>query len=108
MLAGTRVTLVGKLAGMSKRDAQQLLRVAGRSSVEPGQPTDLVVVGEQELPLGDVADWLGRRPSPGRHWVEVITETQLWQRLGLVEAQRNVHRLYTPAMLADLLQCRWP
>ena len=34
----------------------------------------------------------------------VITETQLWQRLGLVEAEQHVHRLYTPAMLAELLQ----
>ena len=33
----------------------------------------------------------------------MITETQLWQRLGLVEAQQDIHRLYTPAMLADLL-----
>ena len=36
--------------------------------------------------------------------IEVITETQLWQRLGLVEAEQHVHRLYTPAMLAELLQ----
>ena len=33
----------------------------------------------------------------------MLTETQLWQRLGLVEAQQGIHRLYTPAMLADLL-----
>ena len=33
----------------------------------------------------------------------MLTETQLWQRLGLVESQQNVHRLYTPAMLAELL-----
>ena len=28
---------------------------------------------------------------------------QIWQRLGLVEAEQDIHRLYTPAMLADLL-----
>jgi tetratricopeptide (TPR) repeat protein len=104
MLAGTRVTLLGKLAGMSKRDAQQLLRARGAVSVEPGEPTDLVVVGEQELPLDDFPEWLSQTAEPGAARVEVITETQLWQRLGLVDAQRNVHRLYTPAMLADLLQ----
>ena len=35
--------------------------------------------------------------------ISLLTETQLWQRLGLVESQQNVHRLYTPAMLAELL-----
>jgi tetratricopeptide (TPR) repeat protein len=33
----------------------------------------------------------------------VISETQLWQRLGLVEPADDIHRLYTPAMLAELL-----
>ena len=36
--------------------------------------------------------------------LEVVTETELWQRLGLVEGQQSVRRLYTPAMLADLLK----
>jgi len=35
--------------------------------------------------------------------LEVITETQLWQRLGLVDPQQDAQRLYTPAMLAELL-----
>jgi tetratricopeptide (TPR) repeat protein len=35
--------------------------------------------------------------------IEVITETQLWQRLGLFDAEPHVRRLYTPAMLAELL-----
>ena len=34
----------------------------------------------------------------------MIGETELWQRLGLVDAEQHIHRLYTPAMLADLLK----
>ena len=36
--------------------------------------------------------------------VEVLSETELWQRMGLVESQDHVQRLYTPAMLAELLE----
>jgi tetratricopeptide (TPR) repeat protein len=36
--------------------------------------------------------------------VEVVSESQFWQRLGLVESQADIHRLYTPAMLADMLR----
>ena len=36
--------------------------------------------------------------------VEILSETQLWERLGLVDAEQNVRRLYTPAMLAELLK----
>jgi tetratricopeptide (TPR) repeat protein len=35
--------------------------------------------------------------------LEILHETQLWQRLGLVDTRHDVQRLYTPAMLADLL-----
>ncbi len=66
---------------------------------------DLIVVGEEQSPLVDLVDLLD---DEARRAVEagkatLITETELWQRLGLIDAQQNVHRLYTPAMLADLL-----
>ena len=35
--------------------------------------------------------------------IEVIGESEFWQRLGLVDGQERVRRLYTPAMLAELL-----
>ena len=35
--------------------------------------------------------------------LEIVTETQLWQRLGLVSQEPELNRLYTPAMLAELL-----
>lgn len=114
---GVAFALIGKLAGMSKRDAGKLIRDAGGMVVEPdSEEADVLVVGEQELPLGDTAavgelseveklfdDATQQAVYSGR--LKVLSETQLWQRLGLVEdeAGTSIKRLYTPAMLADLL-----
>ncbi len=108
-LLGARVALVGKLAGMSRRDTQKLLREQGANSVDqPDDQTQIIVLGDEEL-VPTATQWdtqfspaLRQAIDDGR--AQVITETQLWQRLGLVEAEQHIHRLYTPAMLADLLQ----
>ncbi len=110
LLHDRRVAFVGKLASMAKRDAAQLARQHGAAVLEkPDASANLVVVGEEEFPLpatGDQNEWFDeatqRQIEAGA--IEVITETQLWQRLGLVETQHEIHRLYTPAMLADLLR----
>jgi len=107
-LAGARVAFIGKLAGMSRREAQQLIRAQGACPVDaPDANLQLIVLGEDELPLGS-REWDAQFDAPVRQAVdngqiEVITETQLWQRLGLVDAEPHVRRLYTPAMLAELL-----
>jgi len=102
-----RVAFVGRLASLPKREAQQLIRQhGGIVSDEMAADVDLVVIGEDDLPLGETnlddphSAW---RQAAEQGTLEVITETELWQRLGLVEEQQNVHRLYTPAMLAQLL-----
>jgi tetratricopeptide (TPR) repeat protein len=105
-LKDERVAFVGKLAGMSRREAQQLVRSSGGAVVEKlSEQPQLIVVGEAELPLNDLTESLGDELRAGveQGTVRVITETQLWQRLGFVEGEQNIHRLYTPAMLADLL-----
>ena len=43
------------------------------------------------------------RDSAARGEVEVIHETDLWQRLGLVDIEQSVRRYHTPAMLAHVL-----
>jgi tetratricopeptide (TPR) repeat protein len=106
-LSGRRVAFVGKLGGVTRREAQQLVREYGGIPVDkPGKGADLVVVGADELPLDEVDDLLDdaarRAVAEGR--LEIMGETQLWQQLGMVEGeQNNVRRLYTPAMLAELL-----
>jgi tetratricopeptide (TPR) repeat protein len=109
VLDGKRLAFAGKLASMAKRDAAQLARRHGAVVVEkPDASTDLIVVGEEELVVPGaegLEQWLD---GPTREAVEadrcrVIAETQLWQQLGLVEGQQDIQRLYTPAMLAELL-----
>jgi tetratricopeptide (TPR) repeat protein len=109
ILKGQRIAFVGKLGSMSKREAAQLARRHGAVVVEkPDASVNLAVVGEEELPVPEadgLEEWFD---EPARQAVElgtleVIPETQLWQRLGLVDAQQEIRRLYTPAMLAELL-----
>jgi tetratricopeptide (TPR) repeat protein len=107
-LFGQRVAFVGKLAGMPKREAQQLVRRSGGSVVEwPDDSASLLVIGEREVPLGDGVDAFSLDPAvcravdEGR--LEVIGEAQFWQRAGLVDRDQHIHSLYTPGMLARLL-----
>ncbi len=105
-LEGKRIAFLGKLGGVTRKEAQQIVRSQGGVAVDVGHPDlDLIVIGADELPLGDPDELLDeatrRAAAEGR--LEIISETQLWQQLGLVESQQYVRRLYTPAMLADLL-----
>ncbi len=108
-LQGRRVALVGRLASMSKREAGRLLRSHGAVALDkPDASAHLLVIGEHQWPLpsaGDLEKWLDepmrRAAEEGR--LRVVSETQLWEELGLVDRQPDIHRLYTPAMLADLL-----
>lgn len=108
-LDGVRVVFVGKLGSMSQREAAKLVREQGAVVVErPDASVHLAVVGEEELPLFEadgLQTWFDEptREAIERGTLRVIGETDLWQQLGLVDGQQDVHRLYTPAMLADLL-----
>jgi tetratricopeptide (TPR) repeat protein len=106
LFEGRRVAFAGKLAGMSRREAQQAVRDQGAVPVDRLEDApQVVVIGEGDL--GDVADWFERhdelRSAAERGECSVITETQLWEQLGLVDGEGDVRRLYTPAMLAALL-----
>lgn len=109
VLEGKRIAFVGKLASMSKREAAQLVRRHGAVVVErPDASVHLAVVGEEELPVpeaGGLEEWFDgpARQAVEQGTLEIIPETRLWQQLGLVEGQQEVRRLYTPAMLAELL-----
>ncbi len=65
---------------------------------------DWIVFGADQPPLA-----INELLSP--HWreqaalgkVEILQETDLWQRLGLVDEEQSAKRLFTPTMLAELL-----
>lgn len=107
-LAQRRIVLVGQLAGMSPRPFRRLLAEHGAALVDPGDATaTLVVVCDERWPRDDseaasVLDECSRqRVRQGA--AELIAESTLWERLGLVEATPDVRQLYTAAMLASLL-----
>lgn len=105
-IAGKRIALVGKFGGMNRREATNLLRSFAAVVVELDAPRiDWVVIGAEESPLAQdqlLDRTLKQLADAGK--LEILCETELWQRLGLVDIQRNIKALYTPAMLADLLQ----
>lgn len=106
-VAGTRIAFLGPLAGMSRREAEQLVRQrGGQVAARPDETVDLLVIGDGQWPLVDVEEMLDQpaREALRRGSLTVQSETQLWQQLGLVEVEQSIHRLYTPAMLADLLR----
>lgn len=108
-LTGRTVAFVGRLASMGRREAAALARQHGAAVVDaPAGQTDLVVLGEAELPLSAEADpdrWLdpATREAVEAGRCEVVGESRFWQRLGLVDADAGVQQLYTPAMLAELV-----
>jgi tetratricopeptide (TPR) repeat protein len=103
---GSRVALVGRLAGVTHREAHNLLRQQGAIIVDALElPVEWIVIGEHSSPR---YEWQSRLDSPLRAAIErgetqVIDETELWQRLGMVDGEANVQRHYTPRMLAELL-----
>ncbi len=108
VLAGQRVALVGKLAGMSKREAQQLVREHGGATTDRADAdTTLVVVGEKDAAYATTAARAALDDAASqalqRGTLSIISESQLWQQLGLVDCQHEAQQLYTPAMLAGLV-----
>lgn len=110
LLYGRRVVLVGKLSGMPRREAEQLVREhGGLIAAHVDANTELVVVGD-EMPDGravaavqtSLDDAARLAWQEGR--LQLLGESELWSHLGLVDAGSEVQRLYTPVMLAELVR----
>jgi tetratricopeptide (TPR) repeat protein len=95
VLYGKSVAVDGRLGSMSRKDFRTLVESKGGTLVElSNQQLDLIVVGaETGLPS----------LLPGTSAVNRIAETELWESLGFIESESQIGRLYTPAMLAELL-----
>jgi tetratricopeptide (TPR) repeat protein len=110
LLDGRRVALVGKLAGMSRRQAEQLVRDHGGSvAAHVDADTELVVVGDESpegaaLAAAQASLDGGARQAWQDGRLQFLRESELWARLGLVDAGQEVKRLYTPVMLAELVR----
>ncbi len=104
-IRGRRITIVGRLGGMNRREATNLLRSYGAVVVESDSAAvDWIVIGAEESPLAEaelIEEATRRRGLPSQS--QILHETDLWQRLGLVDSEHFVRKLHTPAMLAHLL-----
>ncbi|MEL6106565.1 MAG: tetratricopeptide repeat protein [Planctomycetota bacterium] len=112
VIAGKRIALVGRFGSMNHREATNVLqsyhaqvieftkRSAGRGDGGP----DWVVIGAEEPPLSQ-SELLGSTTihAAAQGEVEILHESELWHRIGLVDLESSVRRYHTPAMLADLL-----
>jgi hypothetical protein len=97
---GMRVAFSGKLGSMSRRRAKALVRHHGGVPTESiDDRCDLVVLGAEE----QTSRFQDQLPGDLRGRVAVIDESELWQKLGLVDDEIDLSRLYTPSMLAELL-----
>ncbi|QDV76137.1 tetratricopeptide repeat protein [Botrimarina mediterranea] len=102
VLSGRRLRLVGRFVGVSKREASAAVERRG-GAIDDAAP-DLVVIGE----AATTADRERAVQEAAASGAECWSESELWRQLGLVEAdpllcEGAVRRLYSPAMLADLV-----
>lgn len=98
---------VGKLGGVNRKEARSVVRRLQGTMVDPiDQSVDLIVVGADVFPSADPERLLDDSilQAVAEQKIEVINETQFWQIAGVVEQESEVGKLYTPAMLAELLQ----
>lgn len=95
---------------MSRREAERLVRERGAQVIERiGNEVDLIVVSDERGNLQRVAadrglfdDDIRGKISDGA--VELVGESEFWRRVGLVDSEQGFERLYTPAMLAELVR----
>lgn len=108
-LAGERVVFLGRLSSMPQRDAVEHVQAAGGEVVgRLDARATLAVVGEDAPPP---REWLKRdtfaepavQSALASETLRIVRESELWQRLGVLDDSHPVQRLYTPAMLAELV-----
>ena len=107
---GKRVAFVGKLGGVNRRQAHSLIVdeggfVMNQDDLEDAN-VDIVIIGAEQWPPTSPEELLPNSvlSAVKEENCEIITETQFWERLGLLTEDQAVRRLYTPAMLAELLE----
>jgi len=109
-LAGKTIAITGRLASMSRAEAVAAIGSArGQYVAEPDARTSCLVVGQGGPPLGEDGRLTqslrrARELVAGGAALEIIGEEIFLELLGLQEQQQNLHRLYSPAQLARILQ----
>ena len=99
-----RIVFIGKLGSMNRKDARELVRKHGGIVADKvDDSVNMVVIGADQFSPDQhdelLEDSVIAAASNGQ--VEILSETQLWQRLAMVDPDLEVGQLYTPAMLAQ-------
>ncbi len=108
-LAGLEVSITGRLASMSRDEAQERLLDVGALFVgAPRESTAYLFVGQGGAPLGEdgrltnslrlARDLQGQGKS-----IRIASEEELLRLLGIEERRADFERLYTTAQLARIL-----
>ncbi len=108
-LAGERVAFTGTLASMSHARACELVgKLGGVATQHVSKQTTMLVVGEEGWPLEDDGRVSVKLQRVNR-WrqegldIRVLSESEWLRLIGLEGREREVRRLYTPAMLSQML-----
>ena len=109
ILCGERVAFTGTLASMTHHQAMDLVDQHGGTSMQHvGQQTSILVVGEEGWPLEpdglpsiklEHARQLHEKGEP----IRIVSESEWLKLLGIEPPERKTQKLYTPAMLFQLL-----
>lgn len=108
-LAGQRIALVGRFATLPQIELAELIpRLGGQFQHAPTRATTLVVVGQDGWPLDDrglpTQDLLrARRYRALGYPLEIVAEEDFLARFGASAGEAGVHRRYSLAQLARLL-----
>lgn len=108
-LQAEHVAFTGTLASMTHAEACELVAEHGGTAAgHVSRQTTMLVIGEEGWPLeadGRPSQKLEQVDEHRRHGadVRILNETEWLRLLSLEEREREVHRLYTPAMLSRLL-----
>jgi tetratricopeptide (TPR) repeat protein len=103
-LAGLRVLVVGRLASITKRDTPKVLKRFGALVFQdPSAEVDLIIVAPEESPTEET--WLtsDRKTAIDAGKLKILSETEFLLAVGLLDAEAAQRRLYTPAMLGNVL-----
>lgn len=108
-LNGERLALVGRLAGMSGSEARKLITAKGGQVIDKQEETPTLLVLAEDH--SDLRAALESEKNADSAWAEAVAaggiqllkESELWERCGLVDPSLGVQRHYTPAMLAELI-----
>ena len=102
-----RVYFLGKLSGANRKDAAEIVRLAGgKVANRLTSDVDLIVVGDENILKQDWNLWNDQLDADTREAFEkgtltILSETHFWEQYGTQPAESS-QTLYTPSMLATM------